>query len=95
MSKLQQHIEELFDKQFPLIRETGIEEVEGVFFSKDDSEKVKSFIATILEEATKETVGDTIGKIGAKLLAKHSSQAILDAYFDLANEVMEEHETHN
>lgn len=54
MSKLQQHIEELFDKQFPLIRETGIEEVEGVFFSKDDSEKVKSFIATILDEATKE-----------------------------------------
>ena len=48
--KLPQHIEERFDKEFPLIKETGIEEAEGVFLTETDSEKVKSFIATILEE---------------------------------------------
>lgn len=50
MSKLPKHIEERFDKEFPLIKETGIEEAEGVFLTETDSEKVKSFIATILEE---------------------------------------------
>lgn len=59
--KLPQHIEEKFDKEFPLIRETGIEEAEGVFFNKDDSDRVKSFIATILEEERKKII-DIINK---------------------------------
>lgn len=57
--KLPKEIEERFDKEFPLIRETGIEEAEGVFFSKDDSDRVKSFIATILEEE-REKISKTI-----------------------------------
>lgn len=55
-SKLPKEIEERFDKEFPLIRETGIEEAEGVFFSKNDRDRVKSFIATILNEETKKSV---------------------------------------
>jgi hypothetical protein len=38
---------------------------------------------------------DVIGKIGARLLAKHSSQAVLDAYFDAANEELETNETNH
>jgi putative hemolysin len=38
---------------------------------------------------------EIIGKIGARLLAKHSPQAVLDAYFDAANEVLENNETNN
>lgn len=49
----------------------------------------------VISQAIKEAVGDTIGEIGAKLLAKHSPQVVLDAYFDSANEVMEKHEINN
>lgn len=38
---------------------------------------------------------EVIGKIGAKLLAKHSAQAILDAYFEAANEELEASEQEN
>lgn len=56
--KLPKQIEERFDKEFPLIRETGIEEAEGIFFSKNDSDRVKSFIATILEEERERIIGE-------------------------------------
>lgn len=54
-------------------------------------EKIISSIKKAVEEAYK----DSVGEIGAKLLAKHSSQAVLDAYFDAANEVLESHEINN
>lgn len=44
--------------------------------------------ATVKEEMAREIVGE----IGAKLLAKHSPQSILDAYFDAANELLEDNE---
>lgn len=37
---------------------------------------------------------EVVGKIGAKLLARHSPQIVLDAYFDIANEELE-NETNN
>ena len=88
MPKLPQNIEERFDTVFA---DNMYEFGEGDGFRK----QVKSFIATILEEATKEAVGGAIGDIGAKLLAKHSPQAVLDAYFDSANEVLENYEINN
>jgi hypothetical protein len=54
------------------------------------SESVADYWLAKLEEARKEAIGE----IGAKLLAKHSPQAVLDAYFDAANEVLE-NETNN
>ena len=71
MPKLPQHIEEKFDKEFPLIRETGIEEAEGVFFNKDDSDRVKSFIATILDEERK-----LIAKIVRDEVTKYVQEAV-------------------
>lgn len=32
---------------------------------------------------------EVVGKIGAKLLARHSPQIVLDSYFDVANEELE------
>ena len=46
---------------------------------------VKDFVRSELEKAYKECIGE----IGAKLLAKHSPQVVLDAYFDAANEIYE------
>jgi len=69
--KLPQNIEKLFDKEFPLIRETGIEEAEGVFFNKDDSDRVKSFIATILDEERK-----LIAKIVRDEVTKYVQEAV-------------------
>lgn len=43
----------------------------------------------------KEIIEKVIGEIGAKLLARHSPQIVLDAYFDVANEVIEQHENNN
>lgn len=36
-----------------------------------------------------ERIAGLVGEIGAKLLARHSPQTVLDAYFDAANEVLE------
>lgn len=70
--------------------------------TKEDIDKIRSFISqrdqkilSAIEEERKERDGDIIGKIGALLLAKNSPQTILDAYFDAANEVLENNETNN
>ncbi len=57
--------------------------------------EVKSFIRSLLHAKEGELREDIIGTIGAKLLARHSSQDVLDAYFEAANEELEKYETNN
>ena len=59
--------------------------------NKIRNEHIKSFLRSALTRQVEETVG----KIGARLLAKHSPQAVLDAYFDAANEELKNNETNN
>lgn len=56
---------------------------------------IKSFIKSLLSHQLEEVRTDTIGNIGAKLLARHSPQIVLDAYFDVANEELEANEEEN
>jgi uncharacterized membrane-anchored protein YjiN (DUF445 family) len=67
-------------------------EHDGTHFYKNEWQE---FILAAVREAVKRERGDVIGKIGASLLAKHSHQAILDAYFDSANEILEQNESNN
>lgn len=59
-----------------------------------DEDEVVEYVLSLLDEEVEKARGeeknDVVAEIGAKLLAKHSSQAILDAYFDSANEVLEQ-----
>lgn len=57
--------------------------------------QIIDFILDQIPALLGEAEESTIGKIGAKLLAKHSPQAVIDAYFDAANEILEQHETNN
>lgn len=47
------------------------------------------------ESGRKEARKEVVGSIGAKLLANHSPQAVLDAYFEVANDELEKDETTN
>lgn len=53
-------------------------------------------ILSIQREADERAlVEEIIGNIGANLLAKHFSQAVLDAYFDASNEEIKEYGKNN
>jgi hypothetical protein len=92
---IQQTIEEnekSFSEKFPFIPHADNFGADGSLTGGSDiSREVKSFFHLSQLNLIKAVVGE----IGAKLLAKHSSQAILDAYFDAANEVLENNETNN
>lgn len=49
-------------------------------------EEFRRFLSSALDTIERETVG----VIGAKLLEQHSPQAVLDAYFNIANEILDE-----
>lgn len=46
-------------------------------------------ITTLISDTERLEREKVIGNIGAKLLARHTPQNILDAYFDVANEELE------
>lgn len=81
------------------------EETFSKFCSKDPSAgsggwyvsplTVKMFIRGVLSTHTETIKREVIGKIGAQLLARHSPQIVIDAYFGVANEQIEENETNN
>ncbi len=48
-----------------------------------------------LASSYEQGVRDVVGNIGAGLLAQHSPQVVLDAYFDVANKELEKYETDN
>lgn len=52
-------------------------------------QNIINFIQSLLSRQRAELVEGIIGEIGAKLLAKHSPQIVLDAYFNVANEILE------
>ncbi len=66
---------------------------------ENDGQKLRSSLSSTYKQGYLKALEDAVGNIGAKLLARHSPQAILDAYFDAANEVLEEtkeqHEINN
>lgn len=91
-------LREEFEELFPKDQEA----IDGIRPSKSNRSaglvlwaKWHSILKKALQKEREEIVKNTVGEIGAKLLAKHSPQAILDAYFDAANEVLEQHETNN
>lgn len=57
--------------------------------------RISELLAQARQEEREKTANDVVGEIGAQLLAKHSSQDILDAYFEVANEELEKHGINN
>lgn len=58
-------------------------------------EELLSFIQSEIDLAVEKREKEIVGEIGARLLAKHSPQIVLDTYFDVANELLEENENNN
>ena len=56
---------------------------------------VRDWLRKTLTSIADQSKREVIGEIGAKLLAKHSPQIVLDAYFDVANEELEQNENDN
>ena len=80
-----------FDEKCPHTNQTGWEaELEHLI---GNHEEVRLFITSLITRIKSEERADVIGKIGAMLLARHSPQIVLDAYFDAANEELEEEKT--
>ena len=81
--------EKCHDHSFDMEDPDGLYDMSSFY----DDEKLAAFLTTKLEAAYKAgrdgTVEATIGKIGAELLARHSSQVVIDAYFDVANDELE------
>ena len=65
----------------------GAKNYEGYWH--DITPALKTFLRLALTRTLQAAVIETVGNIGAKLLARHSPQAVLDAYFDAANEELE------
>jgi DNA-binding cell septation regulator SpoVG len=91
--------EEWFEKEVDEMFTVGNIKFSGLVNDKCTPQGVKDLCHKlahkIKEDIQKEVTKDVIGNLGAKLLAKHSSQAVLDAYFEVANEELEKYESDN
>lgn len=63
--------------------------------SGNQYKNIGDWLRTALTSSYEQGVRDAVGNIGAGLLAQHSPQAVLDAYFDVANKELEKYETDN
>lgn len=81
-------LRERFEKEFPCQVKVAGKSDSYIEFSSfaHPVEQVMKFIKSEISLSNAELVG----RIGAKLLARHSPQIVLDAYFDAANEELEE-----
>ena len=88
MNKLKEKIVEDFKNWQPI--------KEGLYIPSEKGKMmVLGFLLQSLSSYEKEIAGEVVGEIGAELLARHSPQAVLDVYFDVANKELEKYENEN
>jgi hypothetical protein len=91
--ELKQQAREEFEMRFcKIVKEGDI--TEYILLEKNPL-ILKDFLDSIIDKTVQQTEERIVGVIGARLLAKHSPQIVLDAYFDVANELLEKNENNN